>query len=228
MLTIELCGLPGCGKSTVASSAAESLKAEGLRVADRRDIYYFGCRNRRKGKASVRMAFKFRHWGLYRKMIRMNRNHSRGLKTIRYAFRLMFFASQLEEAEKSGRFDLALMDEGMLHYTSALADNDAITDPAETEPLLRQMDDELPRRKVVRCGLTAEESARRIQGRGVEAKRFSSALAPEELVKRLRQREATLDTLSKNRCDLVLDMVQPAEASRDQLLAFIRRELSEE
>ena len=100
MLMIELCGLPGSGKSTVAVSAIEAMKREGLSVADRNDIYFYRCKNRKKGKATIKMLLKLRHYDLYRKVIAANRKYSKSLTSLRYAMRMLFFFSQLEEAEK--------------------------------------------------------------------------------------------------------------------------------
>ena len=228
MFIIEMCGLPGSGKSTVIAAVSDALQQQGYRVADRNAIYYLGCRSRRKGIAAWKMVFKFRHYGLYRKIIAVNRNHAKGLVSLRYAFRLMFFFSQLEEAEKKARFDVALMDEGLAQYTSALADQSAITDSAETEPLLSVMDHTLPRRWVVYCKVSVAEAAKRIQSRSAVARRFNPGLGVEELEKRLRDRETSLNAVCCHGSSLVLDMEQPIHASEEKLMSFVRQVALEE
>lgn len=206
MVILELCGLPGCGKSTLIDSITEKLVCSELRIATRNEIYFFNCKNKDKKLALLKTFLKLNNYGIYWKIFKINRKYSPKIKCIKYAVQLMMLISQIQEAEKSEKYDIAIMDEGILQYFSAQADNSVFTGDKRIIQILDIVSRKINNWKTIKCEVDIEVALNRIMTRKGSSNRFSASKDVNVLHKLLTERKQNLDYLCSFKCDYTLDM----------------------
>lgn len=206
MLILELSGLPGCGKSTLIDSVVEKLSDPKIRIATRNDVYYFNCKNKDKKSALFKTFLKLNNYRIYREILKINRKYSKRMKCLKYAFQFMMLISQIQETEKSNKYDIAILDEGIIQYFSAQADDTTFTDNKRIQLLLEMICKKIRNWTVVKCDVDVDVAIKRIKGRKVSSNRFSASKSNEVLHKLLMDRNKNLEHLYSYKCDNILNM----------------------
>ena len=118
MVYYELYGLPGAGKTTITSSLVDKLKAEGYKVAERKDVYI--RRGSKINSKSVYWEMLFQpseykliwyYLMLYLKCKQKNRYHLKNL---------LFYSHQILMTIKEGKYDMMFLDAGIIEYIASL------------------------------------------------------------------------------------------------------------
>ena len=206
MKIIELCGLPGCGKSTIADNTVEELKQSGTSVASMKVVYFAAGKGARRTFALIKCLLNPRNYRLNIDILRLNRRYSGKLSCIKYAFQLILFIHNIEKTVNSGKYDIALMDEGIIQYLSAQADAARISDEALCRRIIGEISRRIPDWQVVYCMLDTDETMRRIRSRSSLSKRFSPDIGDDKLMERIECRKYNLILLTSIKCDHKIGM----------------------
>lgn len=148
IMIIELYGLPGTGKSTIAAKLASLLKGEIIRIERRKDFIWFNILSflRHPLKFVKRTALAF---------------HEGGRRELLYYKFIKIFLHRNAVVEKARRYPVAIVDEG--HLGNILS---AFEKPLSQEMLLKEMENlEFPD-IVLRFTLPEEERKIRLKNRG--------------------------------------------------------------
>ena len=118
MVYYELYGLPGAGKTTVASLLVDKLKADGYKVAEYNDVYYrhglkLGSISAYYEMLSQPSEYKliWYYLILYLKCRQKNRL---------FLQKLLFFSHQILMTIKEGKYDMMFLEEGVIQFISSL------------------------------------------------------------------------------------------------------------
>ncbi len=147
-MIIELYGLPGTGKSTIAAKLASLLKGEIIRIERRKDFIWFNILSflRHPLKFVKRTALAF---------------HEGGHRELLYYKFIKIFLYRNAVVEKARRYPLAIVDEG--HMGNILS---AFEKPLSQDMLLKEMENlEFPD-IVLRFTLPENERKIRLKNRG--------------------------------------------------------------
>ena len=221
MKVIELCGLPGCGKSTITGPVVKSLKDGGTQAASGSDIYFYNTKGRNSAASMLRCLARPRDYRLYWHILKLNRKYSKSLRCVKHALRLMLLISRIEDAQKAGKYELAVMDEGIIQYMSAQADGTIISDDRLCRRIVHEVSQRLPGWYVVYCVSDVDEAMRRIRERGAVSDRFSPKLSDVELGAVLEKRKYDLVLLTSIKCDHKIAMNTGVSECQERLTEII-------
>lgn len=206
MKIIELCGIPGCGKSTLVDAVLNRCEFSHISFATRNDIYFFKCKGRNKTIALIRAFLKFKNYKLYNNILRINRRYSKDIKCLKYAFQFILFYSQIQDVIKSGKYKYAVLDEGVYQYISAQADNTVFNSDEQIISVIDYIRVQFSLWSIIYCDIDIPNALKRISNRKGSSKRFSASKDVSELEKLLLDRKTNIDYLCSHKCDLVLNM----------------------
>ena len=193
MVYYELYGLPGAGKTTITSSLVDKLKAEGYKVAERKDVYI--RRGYKINSKSVYWEMLFQpseykliwyYLMLYLKCKQKNRYHLKNL---------LFYSHQILMTIKEGKYDMMFLDAGIIEYIASLF-------YMEDCPLNNYIDKiarYYSRRNITPffCSVDICESMKRIKERPYFQKtRFSHSIGTEKLEIALRHKNHNLKVIA--------------------------------
>lgn len=170
-LFVELVGLPGAGKTTVARAAAQRLRAAGLRVAEddlppvdgvARVLRYgrfalFCARNPRLVRAAVRY---------------MAATRPRSRERLPYTFGILTHAFGAQEARRAA--DVVLISQGALQAAWSVAVNGTPPDASIVQELVTELMRATGRRAVVHVDADPAQAVARISGRTDGESRFDT------------------------------------------------------
>ena len=218
MKVIELCGLPGCGKSTITDHTVEELRRSGVSVASMKDVYFYSGRGIRRALALIARLIDPRNYSLNLDILRLNRRYSGKLSCLKYAFQLIMFIGNIETVQKSGKYSLALMDEGIIQYLSAQADGARISDEALCRRIIGKLSRRIPEWHVIYCMLEADDAMYRIRGRAVSSTRFAPDIEDGKLMADLECRKYNLILLTSIKCDRRIGMNTDVAKGQEALM----------
>lgn len=118
MLYFELYGLPGAGKTTVTSSLVEKLKADGYKVAERKDIFFRRGYKINSKSAYLEMLFQPSEYKLIWYYLRLYLKCRQ--KNRYYLKNLLFYSHQILMTIKEGKYDMMFLDAGVIASISSL------------------------------------------------------------------------------------------------------------
>ena len=221
MQIIELCGIPGCGKSTLINAALRQDCLSHTNIATRQDIYFFRCKNKKKATALFRTFAKIKNYKIYVNILIINRRYSKDIKCLKYAVQFMMLLSQIQEVIKSNIYEIAILDEGIYQYISAQADNTVFKADKQIHCVIDEVRNSLKNWSVFYCDIEVDDALERISKREGSSKRFSASKSHVELKDLLEKRKNNIDYLCSIKSDLSLDMNNNIDENAIQFLNYI-------
>lgn len=221
MIYYEFYGLPGAGKTTVTESVAQYLKEEGYKVAVIKEIYGTGMH-----KHLLEMLFSFSEYRLYYYYCRLyGKCHKRNKLFLK---RLLYYSHQILSIIKKDKYDIMILDEGIIQFTSSLF----FMEDVPTNNNLEKIANYFYRKidiKPIFCSLDISVSMQRIKDRPYKQKfRYSYMRGAEVLKKALTYREKNLRTISSHfPSPIIINMEESAESNAHYIVSIIEKELKE-
>lgn len=166
MKIIELCGNPGCGKTTLCGLLADRLREQGLRVFQYnevketkmvRNLKYF-----RSGECRRTAGVLFR----YGSRIHLNK------RTFLYSVKCAVILEQLRRWKQRQKADYILFDEGILQYMTTLSHGVRMDAGADKALALLSAYYSDPDYYVMNCRVSDAENVRRLRARNRQGDRF--------------------------------------------------------
>lgn len=219
-IVIELNGCCGCGKSTLVAMFGKQLKENRIRYITLSELlnqnqmkWYqnlLGC-NRGIGSLLLRYCCSIRP-------IRFDR--------IDYFKHVLNLYNAINQVIQEGRYDVILLDEGILQGLSSIAYLDNIQ---KKEATIQALDALFKNKKfcVVNCNLEYEELLRRIDKRKRNVGRIDKHVGAETMKRVLKSQYGNLKKLRKVLpeyvVDIDLDMKQENEKNAEMMLAVCQK-----
>lgn len=223
---IELYGLPGAGKTTLCRPVISILKDMGYKVASLDDVYNRNCRGGRKYSVFLKMLFKVKLYPLYYKFWKFFMSCNPDDRDFSYFVKALFLSYQILDTNKNGDFDVILCEEGFIQYISSFCYSDEMLESVALKKLCTYISSLLIL-YTIHCNLDTEESFKRINGRPVISRRFSSSCSSEILKKALISKDANLKIISSHFPKAInLDMLKDVADNQKALIEFINKILN--
>lgn len=192
MTIIELCGLPGCGKSTLCGNIMEELKLHDVdNVYGRNDVmrYRYGFFSKILNRLRLYRCSPF----ILHKLIKAYTIDI--TSDPRYVKRLVRLFAGLNKLSEDNNVDVVLLDEGIVEHVVSLAYGVKILDNETLQELMKLMFTSY-NVIVINCHIDIDESIRRIKTRNKKNARYDYANSDD--IKRLFE-------FKKNNIDTVLN-----------------------
>ncbi len=211
MLAIEMCGLPGCGKSMLMRRLSQSLTEQGYRVESEQS---FHSANQLKSGIHILKLLSLKYpIKLKKRLLWMAFHYNK--KAARYAIRILEDLDYIERAKKANA-DFMILDEGCIQHLSAMAFLEPLIIPEDLARELHALfytDGVL----VLKCVLPMQETTERIVKRNKPGDRYlheESDKTIAELEIKANNIQAALDSVRPNEIKVV-DMRDTAKTAEE-------------
>jgi nucleoside-triphosphatase THEP1 len=168
-LIVELNGLPGSGKTTVIDLLFERLQKTGICVAKRKGIY-------QPQKSKFRRLFRLIQYGGIRLPLFLSIFFLsiKPFRTSRYKYfnKLIYYYLMYMQCIEEGKYDIILVDEGIIQYINATIHPDSLKNTAIIKKIINTLNDEGMNYFVVDCLSDEVISCERILERKRNTSRF--------------------------------------------------------
>ena len=224
MIYYELYGLPGAGKTTVTSSLVDKLKADGYKVAERKDVYH--RRGLKLGSISAYLEMLFHpseyklfwfYLMLYLKCRQKNLYHFE---------QLLFYSHQILMTNKEGEYDMMFLDEGVIQFISSLFYLEDCPIENQIGRISKYFSGRINITPIF-CSVDIHESMKRIKERPYFQKaRFSHSVGTEKLEMALRHKIHNLKVIASyfpNHYEI--NMADTVQQNVDLLRLFVNQRI---
>lgn len=217
----ELYGLPGAGKTTLCRPVINFLEDNGYKVADLDCIYHRNCRNGNKIPVFLKLLLKVRLYPLYFKLLKVYLSCNSSDRSFSFFLKSVFLSYQILDANKKGKYDIILCEEGFVQYISSFSYAEKLPNTESIKELCSYIHS-LIEVHLIQCLLGVEDSFKRIEGRPVVSRRYSSTCPAEQLRKALDTKSINLSVISSYFSNkLSLDMFENLNNNRQRLISYI-------
>lgn len=193
MKIVELCGNPGCGKTTISKQLVSELMEKQYKVFDYNDI------KPKKYIYNIKYIRSFKSIRAIKKLYKYGKN-SDFKKRLVYSVKCIVIINQLAYWESIENIDFIVFDEGIIQYLSTLSHEVEIDD--RRLQLVDCVKEIYQNEKyyLVDCRVSLDENIKRIQGRNRIGDRFVS----DEF-----KRQVELLTLKRNNLSTLIQFINP-------------------
>ncbi len=190
MYIIELCGLPGCGKTTLLQTVRRALIADGYTVENLQTLpLKFGRIDRLKCKLAMMFDRDCR------KLNASARKHYKGVTDQQkkyWIWRIVQTCYLVNQARRYG-LDIALYDEGCAQFLTSIVHEENIGEPEykffqDVYSMIYEKNNTL----IIDCKISKEETMRRMKGRNRSGERFLLG-TDEDIMKRLNTKKENIE-----------------------------------
>ena len=219
----ELYGLPGAGKTTICDPLIEQLRKEGYRVASWDEVFYRNCTISSKRRVFLEMlcsfdefSIFFRYWLIYRKC---KSGHKYYLK------KLLFLIHQILKTIEEENYDIVIIDEGIIQFTSSLCFMENFPDNVNIEKIAYKFKKKFAIHPIL-CSVSMEECMKRIKERPYgQERRYSYKKGQSFLKEALKHRENNLNVISSVFANpIVIDMTKDSKENVKSLSYIINKQ----
>ena len=221
-MIIELCGLPGCGKSTLSKELLKKWRAEaaGETVYDREDV----LKRNLAFRAVDRALFDKCSVGKRKELIEIihkNARHDSDWER-RYIHRLL----ELTEGMRRKSNENIFLDEGLIQYITSLAYSNPLIPGEELECLIERVFPDDTDYYIINCDISVETAIARVKQRNRRNDRY--AVDNEKMQKKLMSvKKENIDILLnskmlKRKKILSINMMDEAEKNAELVWGFIK------
>ncbi|SEA56433.1 hypothetical protein SAMN05216462_1815 [Xylanibacter ruminicola] len=193
MIYYELYGLPGAGKTTVASSLVDKLKVDGYKVAEHKEVYHRRGLKLGSISAYLEMLFHPSEYKLFWFYLMLYLKC--GQKKRVYFDELLFYSHQILMTNKERKYDIMFLDEGIIQYLSSLF----YLEDCPIDNQLGKIANFLLKQNItpIFCSVDICESMKRIKDRPYSQKgRFSHSVGTEKLEMALKFKNHNLKVIA--------------------------------
>ncbi len=166
MKVIELCGNPGCGKTTIGKEVLNCLRKQGYNAYDYNEI------KEKKSLKNIRYLYGVNSWILLSRLIKFGLKNGLNKKLLIYSIKITLLINYIKDNLNNKKIDYLLFDEGIIQYITTLSHNRTIGE--EINPLSKMIRDNYNNNDyyVFSCILDIEENVKRINTRNRQGDRF--------------------------------------------------------
>lgn len=179
MIYFELYGLPGAGKTTVASSLVDKLKEDGYKVAAYQDVYHRHGLKRGSITAYLEMLSQPSEYKLFWLYLML---YLKCRKKNRYYFsKLLFYSHQILMTIEEREYDMMFLDEGVIQFISSLFYLEDCPIDNNIDEIAKYFTERIVVNAVF-CSVDIRESMKRVKERPyLQDSRFSHSVGTEKL-----------------------------------------------
>lgn len=228
MLIVELNGAPGCGKSTLCNQVLGELQSRGYLAGTLQDVVFRKQRNKMTNYIQMLfILFSVKRYKLNYAVAKLARDYGLERGRVLFALRFLKFLSKLESTLKDEKFDLLLLDEGIVQYLTSIPHDKEIKQNTHYEKVCEMVQTLYNRVIQVNCHIEFEENVRRAKQRGQVNSRFDH-LPEEQLRKALSVKRYNIDLVRKRlaaRKIVNINMTEDIQISSVHLTNVILEEL---
>ena len=179
MVYYELYGLPGAGKTTVASSLVDKLKEDGYKVAAYEEVYHRRGFKLGSISAYLEMLFQpseYKLFWLYLMLYLKCSHKNRG-----FFAKLLFYSHQILMTIKEREYDMMFLDEGFIQFISSLFYLEECSIDNQIDKIAKYFSGRI-NIKPIFCSVDVCESLKRLKERPYkQGGRFSHSVSSEKL-----------------------------------------------
>ena len=221
MRIYEMVGCPGCGKSTACDIVTKRLRDEGQKVGNLADFYFQHRKGRKKFGMIFRILFNFANYPLYIDAIRLKLKYGGKNGNWKYVGSLIFFMYEIVFVNKKESFDILVLDEGIIQYTSSLFFSEKLPKAFSADPVFAHLKKRGINPVVLLCDIGLEENIKRLKGRNVKT-RFSQ-IPDDRLGEIMQTRKENLEIISGGFKHVHrVDMTATPEVISDNMMKLIK------
>ena len=224
MVYYELYGLPGAGKTTVASSLVDKLKEDGYKVAAYEEVYhrrgfYLGSKS-----AYLEMLFQPSEYKLFWLYLKLNLKCKQ--KNRRFFKELLYYSHQILMTIKEGENDMMFLDEGVIQFISSLFYLEDCPIDNQIDKIAKYFSERININPIF-CVVDICESMKRLKERPYKQKgRFSHSVGTETLEMALKYKIHNLKVIASYFPDhYEINMADTVQHNVDLLRLFVNQRI---
>lgn len=226
MLLFEMVGCPGIGKTTLCKRVTDVFRAKGLKVANLRDFYFQHRRNGSKTSLICRVMLDFTNYPLYLDAVRIKLKYGNHNTNWNYVGSLIFLMYELLFVKKENKYDMLLLDEGIVQFISSLLYLEQLPSSFDEESIYTHLAEREIAPFIFLCDIDdMDENIRRLRNRNVDT-RFFRIKDDNKLKQVMETRKQNLHTITSGYNQIFnIDMNLPVEENEKTLVGIINREI---